>query len=510
MRVITISGKARCVDRDTEYFNGEGWKKISEYTEGDRVLQYLDNGRAELVKPLDYIVEPCSEFALIETAYLSMCVTPDHEAYYITSKGNLYHKSYEEVIKDYNRSCNGFTGRFITSFSHDGGGIPLSDEEIELRIAIFADGTIRRGHEKNIRFNLKKERKIKKVEELLIKNNIEYKKYNADKGFVLFYFHYDCEEKEFESYWYNCSRHQKEIIIQNIFFWDGMERDGRKTFFSTSKKTADFVQYVFSSSGYYSAINIDNRVGQYHSNGKYKYKTITYNVSCSSRSLHTLTVPVYKGRVKRPIEYIASTDGCCYCFTVPSGKLVLRRNNRIYITGNCGKDTLATELKGIFDRNDISCFIMHYADFLKMICTKNYGWNGEKDEKGRSLLQHVGTEVFRAADVNVWTDMMLAYIKGISKTVKVLIIPDVRFPNEIIRLRDSIYIDGIFSIVVKREQFKTSLTKEQRKHPSETALDGWEFDCIVNNDTDLKSFLSKAEKVVELYNFSQKKEIPVI
>lgn len=176
-----------------------------------------------------------------------------------------------------------------------------------------------------------------------------------------------------------------------------------------------------------------------------------------------------------------------------------------------GKDSIASALKEVFDKKGIPCMIVHYADFLKMILKNYYGIDcSEKSETVRQALQHIGTDVFRKNNPDCWVNMMLEFIKGLGDTVKVVVISDCRFPNEITKLRDSIYIDGVFSVLVKRENFENDLTLEQRKHSSETALDGWEFDCIVNNDADLKSFLSKAEKIVELYNFSQKKEIPVI
>lgn len=45
----------RCyVDGETEFFNGEIWKKIKDYQESDKVLQYKGNGEAELEYPLGY------------------------------------------------------------------------------------------------------------------------------------------------------------------------------------------------------------------------------------------------------------------------------------------------------------------------------------------------------------------------------------------------------------------------------------------------------------------------
>lgn len=44
-----------CVTGDTEFYNGYKWKRIDEYTEGDKVLQYNPDGTATLVNPLRYI-----------------------------------------------------------------------------------------------------------------------------------------------------------------------------------------------------------------------------------------------------------------------------------------------------------------------------------------------------------------------------------------------------------------------------------------------------------------------
>lgn len=175
-----------------------------------------------------------------------------------------------------------------------------------------------------------------------------------------------------------------------------------------------------------------------------------------------------------------------------------------------GKDTIAQALKKAFDDQGTPCLIFHYADFLKKICEVCYGWDGKKDEKGRTLLQYVGTEVFRAADPDVWVDMMLCFIKGISKTTKVLILPDVRFLNEAIKLKNSLYVDGVFSILVDRSGYNNGLTSEQKKHPSENGMAGYDFDIVVKNDKDLQTFLDKTKEVVNYYNLSQKKEIPVI
>ena len=54
-----------------------------------------------------------------------------------------------------------------------------------------------------------------------------------------------------------------------------------------------------------------------------------------------------------------------------------------------GKDSFATAFKKIAEENENKVLIIHYGDILKYVCKQYFGWNGEKDEVGRTLLQHV-------------------------------------------------------------------------------------------------------------------------
>ena len=57
----------------------------------------------------------------------------------------------------------------------------------------------------------------------------------------------------------------------------------------------------------------------------------TYRVDWSDRILRSfIEYP------KKEFQLIQPEDGYDYCFSVPSSMLVLRRNNEIFITGNCG------------------------------------------------------------------------------------------------------------------------------------------------------------------------------
>ena len=68
--ISLLTGYAGCVDKDTEFFNGHEWKKISEYKDGDMVLQYNTKKlKTELVKPYKYIKLPEEKWILIKNKY---------------------------------------------------------------------------------------------------------------------------------------------------------------------------------------------------------------------------------------------------------------------------------------------------------------------------------------------------------------------------------------------------------------------------------------------------------
>lgn len=54
---ITFAGSG-CVDKDTEFMSQNGWKKISEYKDGDLVCQWNEDGSTQFVNPIAYISEP--------------------------------------------------------------------------------------------------------------------------------------------------------------------------------------------------------------------------------------------------------------------------------------------------------------------------------------------------------------------------------------------------------------------------------------------------------------------
>lgn len=160
----------------------------------------------------------------------------------------------------------------------------------------------------------------------------------------------------------------------------------------------------------------------------------------------------------------------------------------ILISGKAehGKTTTAELLKSILEEKGNRVVIMRYAYYLKDIAKRLFGWDGNKDEKGRAILQQLGTEIIRMK-----LRRPLFHPQRICEDIEIcednwdyVLIDDARFPNEIYYPK-SIFSDKVLTVRVTRLNedgtiYQSSLTEEQKRHPSETALDNFTFDYCIN------------------------------
>lgn len=167
-----------------------------------------------------------------------------------------------------------------------------------------------------------------------------------------------------------------------------------------------------------------------------------------------------------------------------------------------GKDTLASFLKSSLKEQANRVLVIHYADFLKWFCREYLGWDGKKEtlqengESGREMLQRVGTDVVRKNNPSSWVEMMIALLKGIYTEYDYVLIPDVRFPNEIEDIVDAFEDESrVMTVRVERPDFKCEATESEQNHISETALDDYKFDLYVKNTGDLAKFRETAQDV---------------
>lgn len=157
-----------------------------------------------------------------------------------------------------------------------------------------------------------------------------------------------------------------------------------------------------------------------------------------------------------------------------------------------GKDSAANMMKTKLESKGKKVLIVHYGDLVKYTCKTFFGWNGEKDEQGRTLLQEIGTDKIRAKRPNFWVSYIRNILSIFENEWDYVLIPDTRFPNEIDLMKNT--FDDVTSVCVVRTNFISPLTEEQRNHKSETALDDRIFDYYLVADN-----LEKLERKVDVF-----------
>ena len=161
-----------------------------------------------------------------------------------------------------------------------------------------------------------------------------------------------------------------------------------------------------------------------------------------------------------------------------------------------GKTTASEILKKQLEELGYKVVITRYAYYLKDLATRYCGWNGQKDNGGRELLQQLGTNIIRQKlnKPNFHVGRICEDIEICQDYIDYVIIDDARFPNEIYYPK-AMFGDKVVSVRVNRKNHKSSLTSEQQKHISEIALDDFNFDFKIEAE-DINSLYSAIEELI--------------
>lgn len=119
----------------------------------------------------------------------------------------------------------------------------------------------------------------------------------------------------------------------------------------------------------------------------------------------------------------------------------------------------------------------------------DYGWEiAKKNPEVRRLLQVLGTDVGRRLmGDDVWVKMAMRDLRQGDR----IVISDVRFPNE---------ADAIKKLGGKIVRINRLNTQAVNPHPSEHAMDNYEFDKVINNNSTLSDFADDAFMLAKEYN----------
>lgn len=316
-----------CLDDKSQILTPKGWKYFKDLAETDLVAQVKENGTYEFVKPLKIINEPY-EGDMYEIrdfhGKIDLVVTPNHRL--VSYKNSDNSVSIKEA-SDYKQ--NYWAYKKLRSPKSQSKGIELTDYERFL-IALQADGCIKyvnKDLSTRVEFNFQKERKHNRLLEILKNTDLEYNVYFAKsrKGqstFSVLIPYNRIVSKTFD--WVNTSNLDSlwaEQFIEELKYWDSSIRnDGRFKYDTTIKENIDVVELIAIAAG----------KGVYVSETKDDRKEHFSNVYTA----HIMNNPFVGGQAitKTKIYY----KGTIHCVKVPTGMILVKRNQGVCVTGNSG------------------------------------------------------------------------------------------------------------------------------------------------------------------------------
>lgn len=147
-----------------------------------------------------------------------------------------------------------------------------------------------------------------------------------------------------------------------------------------------------------------------------------------------------------------------------------------------GKSFCSSVLNHVSMLDDLNSTVGNFAYGVKKTA-KDLGWDGTKDERGRSFLQEIGA-LGRKYDPNIWVDKSIdRFSDHPDFPFDVVIFDDWRFPNEYERILDHHLMYKPIKIrVISSTYYDPNMTDAQKKDASETALDSYEFHYTIVND----------------------------
>jgi len=331
-----IFARPESFSRDTEVLTPNGWLAVDKVTTDTYISQVNKDLTTTFVQPK--AVHPHEQTHCYhihdELGRVDLIVTEGHGMIY-EKDGKLW-KERADTVKYYQGKKHHVSA--ATSLIENVAFLP----EHQLAIAYQADGHTRNYKEYGYTFSFKKERKQQRLENILDACGFEYSKYkDGNRGHSGYYVKSKIRlHKNFD--WINLSLVSQvwcQQFIEELSYWDATRRtETRFKFDTTNKNVADKVQAIAILAGYNCLLSvcIDDRSPKYS--------------DIYSLTIRTKYQPV-DGQciIKERIPFKDTT----YCFEVPSGMLLVRRNGAVAVSGNTGKTTfLASEVSYFAEQCD--------------------------------------------------------------------------------------------------------------------------------------------------------------
>ena len=327
-----------CFSGDTELLTPSGWQRIDKWVTAPGVVaQWHEGNKLSWTAPRDVIVKDSSDWVHITNEHIDLLVTGEHRCPVTTRKGVF------KVVeaRDYPEDCRQLNA--VDGWLREEPGFELSDDCLRLLIAVQADGSWNRDA---LDFTLVKPRKVERLRGLLTSLGLRFserlRKPDSRTSSVATRFYVPgCatlqrlksilgEEKRFGPWLLGLNATQRTTFMEEVMLWDGCATR-MNHYASEHRSNADWVQTVFILSGR----RANTRVYQPGENAWGTKPSHQVDVSTNN----------YSWTTNRKLE-VSTTPAPAYCLSVPSSFVLVRRNGKVMVSGQCQNQP--AEIRGMF------------------------------------------------------------------------------------------------------------------------------------------------------------------
>ena len=305
-----------CLTADAEVLTPSGWVKIADYR--DEEIMTVDESRNSFyAKPLRYVNYPYTgNMVHFSGSTIDMLVTADHTVPYLASSGKMLKTS----------AATAFTikANRLPMSTYKVGATTYSDLWLQLAAAYHCDGSKSVGR---IKFHFQKHRKVVRLTGILnaLSEPFDYLVHqDGTASLTISASTSDFLRKEFSTQptyeLTKLSQHELRVYVEECLYWDGCSYDNSPTagaFYSAKQEVVEVLHTLCYLCGKGSTFQ-QNKTSGFGST--IHHITINNRLDASMGSLARTCYPV----AELPV----------YCFTTCTGMFLVRRNGKVFITGN--------------------------------------------------------------------------------------------------------------------------------------------------------------------------------
>lgn len=312
---FTLRSASQCIDEETEILTDNGWKGIDSITNDDKVLTININTKNLEYCDIDRIVKYDVNEDLINlyNKRIDQLVTKKHKVLVFRYWTNDIEFREAEKVFSYDSSW-----LIPLNANFDYPDFNISDNDLKLHAWILSEGHIRPDNRITITQSIVNQPYIEEIKSLLNSMNIPFKIYyrknsgfsnNPNAQIYIKLRDFPTASKEFHKWFHKLSRRQCKLFLDEYRKGDGAKT--RFRLYTNNKYHKDILIELAFKAGY-------NTSSRLRSNGVYDisiirdFKDRTWNV-------RKKLVP-YTGRV--------------WCVTSKNQTMIIKRNNKVCITGN--------------------------------------------------------------------------------------------------------------------------------------------------------------------------------